>query len=99
MELFCFGTELGNSIAKKTTIRSQLIVKIKKYGKLTYALIGMIVPFWNELDYIGIDAYFPLSDAVTPTVAELKAWKVHILKNGQTNNTLNLPHHEAAKEP
>jgi hypothetical protein len=39
-------------------------------------LIGMIVPFWNELDYIGIDAYFPLSDAVTPTVAEPKLGKL-----------------------
>jgi hypothetical protein len=53
-------------------------------------LIGMIltkVPFWNELDYIGIDAYFPLSDAVTPTVAELKINGKFIyiyFKNGQT---------------
>jgi hypothetical protein len=39
------------------------------------------VPFWNELDYIGIDAYFPLSDATTPSVLELNdAWQQHIKK-------------------
>jgi hypothetical protein len=55
-------------------------------------LIGMIltkVPFWNELDYIGIDAYFPLSDAVTPTVAELKKWKAHILKMDKLQTKIN----------
>jgi hypothetical protein len=28
----------------------------------------ILIKFWNELDYIGIDAYFPLSDATTPSV-------------------------------
>jgi hypothetical protein len=31
MELFCFGTELGNAIAKRPQYWSQLIVKIRKY--------------------------------------------------------------------
>jgi hypothetical protein len=36
---------------------------------------------FNELDYIGIDAYFPLSDATTPSVLELNdAWQQHIKK-------------------
>jgi hypothetical protein len=60
MELFCFGTELGNAIAKRPQYWSQLIVKIRKYtGKLTYAANWDDfdkVPFWKELDYIGIDA-------------------------------------------
>ena len=95
MELFCFGTELGNSIAKRPQYWSQLIVKIKKIytGKLTYAANWDDfdkVPFWNELDYIGIDAYFPLSDAVTPTVAELnKAWKEHIQKMDKLQAKIN----------
>lgn len=86
IELFCFGTELGNAIAKRPQYWSDLIVKIRKIysGKLTYAANWDDfdkVPFWNELDFIGIDAYFPLSNAVTPTVAELnKAWQEHILK-------------------
>ena len=32
----------------------------------------------GEVDFIGIDAYFPLSDKKTPTVAELEiGWKSH----------------------
>jgi homoserine trans-succinylase len=38
------------------------------------------VPFWNELDYIGIDAYFPLSDATTHRCWNLDAWQQHIKK-------------------
>jgi len=86
IELFCFGTELGNSVAKRPEYWLQLIHKIKKLytGKLTYAANWDDfdkVPFWDELDYIGIDAYFPLSDATTPAVADLnEAWQQHILK-------------------
>jgi hypothetical protein len=58
-------------------------------GKLTYAANWDDfdkVPFWKELDYIGIDAYFPLSDAATTK------WKSSIklgsstLQNGQTTS-------------
>jgi hypothetical protein len=95
MELFCFGTELGNAIAKRPQYWSQLIVKIRKIytGKLTYAANWDDfdkVPFWKELDYIGIDAYFPLSDAITPTVPNLnKAWKAHILKMDKLQAKIN----------
>jgi hypothetical protein len=51
-------------------------------GKLTYAANWneyIKTPFWNELDYIGIDAYFPVSDLKTPSVEDcilgLKPWK------------------------
>lgn len=86
IEVFCFGTELGNSVAKRPEYWNQLITKIKNIykGKLTYAANWDDfdkVPFWNQLDYIGIDAYFPLSDAANPTVDELTlAWKKHIEK-------------------
>ena len=47
-------------------------------GKLTYAANWdnyQNVPFWKELDYIGVDAYFPLSDAEVPTEGQLtKGW-------------------------
>jgi hypothetical protein len=95
IELFCFGTELGNSVAKRPEYWSQLIRKIKKIytGKLTYAANWDDfdkVPFWDELDYIGIDAYFPLSDATTPTVADLnKAWQKHIQKMEQLQTKTN----------
>ena len=37
--------------------------------------------FSNQLNYIGIDAYLPLSEAITPTVAEYnKSWQKHTVK-------------------
>lgn len=115
IELFCFGTELGNSVAKRPEYWLQLIQKIKKIysGKLTYAANWDDfdkVPFWNELDYIGIDAYFPLSDAKTPAVADLnEAWQQYILKmekmQAKTNKKILFTEFgyrnadQAAKEP
>jgi hypothetical protein len=115
IELFCFGTELGNAVAKRPKYWSQLIQKIKKIytGKLTYAANWddfEKVPFWNELDFIGIDAYFPLSDSKTPSVAEMnESWKKHIIKmeklQAQTNKKILFTEFgyrnsdQAAKEP
>jgi hypothetical protein len=31
------------------------------------------VSFWNQLDYVGVDVYAPLSDAANPTLADLVA--------------------------
>jgi hypothetical protein len=78
-----FRNRIRNAVAKDKW--SQLIKKIKKStSKLTYAANWDDfdkVPFWNELDYIGIDAYFPLSNATTPSVLELNdAWQQHIKK-------------------
>ncbi len=85
IELFCLGTELRNSIAKRSQFWLQLIKKIRGIysGNLTYAANWddyEKVPFWDKMDYIGIDAYFPLSKSKTPSINELKSsWKVHIL--------------------
>lgn len=81
--LFCMGTELQNFVADRPEFWSALIVAIKKvyHGKITYAAnwdAYVNIPFWEEIDYIGVDAYFPLSDAKTPEVHSLEeAWKPH----------------------
>ncbi|MCW2118775.1 glycoside hydrolase family 113 [Flavobacterium sp. 7A] len=86
VDLFCFGTELRNPIAKRPAFWMQLIAKIKKIytGKLTYAANWDdfdSVPFWRQMDYIGIDGYFPLSDKENPSVEELETgWKKHLSK-------------------
>ena len=37
------------------------------------------VPFWSELDYVGVEAFFPLSSSPNPREAELAAgWKAHV---------------------
>ncbi len=50
-------------------------------GWLTYAAnwdAYQAVPWWDDLDYIGIDAYFPLTADADPTLAQLTAaWAGH----------------------
>ncbi|MBC8044834.1 MAG: hypothetical protein IAF08_15455 [Rhizobacter sp.] len=85
IELFCVGTEYR----KATTLRPQfwksLIAKVRAVykGKLTYAANWdeyEDIAFWSDLDYIGINAYFPLVDSDTPSVTMLlAAWKVPAL--------------------
>jgi Protein of unknown function (DUF3775) len=81
IELFCLGTELEFAVTHRSAYWLELIQAIRKVykGKLTYAANWNEfekVSFWPQLDYIGIDAYFPLSEAATPSVNELvKAWQ------------------------
>ena len=82
-DVFCIGTELEKFVANRPVYWKSLIQKIKKVysGELTYAANWdefKRVPFWSELDFIGIDAYFPLSDKKTPTVLDFeKGWQPH----------------------
>lgn len=84
VELFCLGTELKNPIAERPEFFRNLIRDIKQVytGKLTYAANWDDydrVPFWEELDYIGVNAYCPLTDSSTPDVKELdRKWKPYI---------------------
>lgn len=81
VDLFCIGTEFRTSIQQRPAFWFSLIKKIRTAfsGKLTYSANWddwQHVPFWNELDFIGLSGYFPLVEADTPKVAELKAaWK------------------------
>ncbi|MGH7884876.1 MAG: glycoside hydrolase family 113, partial [Thermodesulfobacteriota bacterium] len=75
VELFVIGTELVGLVKYKSHWE-KLIQGIRTVykGKLTYAAEGRKaknVPFWESLDYIGIDAYFPLSNKINPTLDEL----------------------------
>ncbi len=80
-DLFCIGTEFNRAISKRPAYWHDLVQKIKeKYqGKLTYSANWDDwdrVPFWADLDYIGLGGYFPLVEAQTPSVEALKtAWK------------------------
>lgn len=82
-EIFCIGTELETFIKHRPDYWRNLIQEIKTIykGKLTYAANWdefKRTPFWGELDFIGIDAYFPVSNEQTPTVADCKAgWQKH----------------------
>lgn len=79
--IFCIGTELEQFVKNRPEYWKKLIKKIRDVykGKLTYAANWDEYPrttFWEDLDFIGIDAYFPLSDARTPSVEQLqKGWQ------------------------
>ncbi|KJJ84322.1 conserved hypothetical protein, secreted [Candidatus Omnitrophus magneticus] len=89
VDLFCIGTELSFTTQKDSLWRTEIIKKVRDVypGKIVYAANWddyKDVKFWDDLDYIGIDAYFPLSSNTNPTLSELKngwiKWKKEIEK-------------------
>ncbi|WP_420551838.1 glycoside hydrolase family 113 [Tenacibaculum aiptasiae] len=82
-DVFCIGTELENFVINRPEFWNKLIKEVRKVykGKLTYAANWdefKRVPFWKDIDYIGIDAYFPLSEKKSPTLEEFeKGWEPH----------------------
>lgn len=96
VELFCIGTEIRNVAKKRPQFWCQLIKKIKAdyKGKLTYAANWdnyKNIDFWDELDYIGIDSYFPLSEEKIPNKKYLiEQWqpkKKELEKYSETHHT------------
>ncbi len=76
-DILCIGTELGAVVKARPQYWQGLITAVKKIfsGKITYAANWndyADFPFWEQLDYIGVDAYFPLSEKATPSNENLK---------------------------
>ena len=83
--LFCVGTEFTKLTKEKPLFWKNLIADIRSFypGELTYAANWYQefehISFWKDLDYIGIQAYFPLTKNRNPSVAEIKkGWKPHL---------------------
>ena len=82
-EILCIGTELEQFVVSRPQFWNNLIREIKTVfkGKLTYAANWdefKRTPFWDDMDYIGVDAYFPVSNSQTPTLEEcLEGWAKH----------------------
>jgi hypothetical protein len=93
-ELFCIGTELNSFVSARPEFWNTLIIETKKIykGKITYAENWdklEAVSFWNKLDFIGVDAYFPVSEKQTPTLKECKkGWEkwFSVIKNLSEKN-------------
>ena len=81
VEAFCIGTEYRRAAVQREEYFRSLIKKIRAIykGKITYAANWdnyENVKFWDDLDFIGIDAYFPLLNEANPsTAAIVEAWK------------------------
>lgn len=82
--LFVIGTELKSMSSDTDPWRSVIdAVRGQFYGPLTYAANWdevSQVQFWDELDMIGVDAYYPLaSDGEAPTAEGLAAaWQPNV---------------------
>ncbi len=81
----CIGTELQTTAVQREQDWRQLIAEIRQvyHGQLTYAANWFEafeqIQFWDALDFIGIQAYFPLSTELSPTIEQLKAgWQPYI---------------------
>lgn len=77
VEIFCIGTEWGKFVEERPEFWEKLTQEVKAIysGKLTYAANWdeyKKVKFWKELDYIGVDAYFPLVEEKTPNKDNIK---------------------------
>ncbi|WP_394748823.1 glycoside hydrolase family 113 [Spongiimicrobium salis] len=85
VELLCIGTELKTSLQQQPQKWLDLITEIRAIypGKLTYAAnwdaMADFPEFWSALDYIGVQAYFPLTKNSNPDLEEIKqGWTKHI---------------------
>jgi hypothetical protein len=72
-------------------------------GPLTYAALAFSsgdaewsewqnVRFWDRLDYVGMDVYFPLTKQPDPSVGELQqAWRQHVANIEAFQRSVNKP--------
>jgi len=71
IDLFCIGTELVETTLQKPDDWKRLILKIRNvyHGPIVYASNWgkefEQIAFWSELDYIGLDNYYPVRDVAT----------------------------------
>ena len=81
VELFCIGTELKFASTKTVFWQDEIIPQIRKIykGELIYAANWdeyKNISFWSELDYVGIDAFFSLTQKQNPEYEEIEAsWR------------------------
>jgi len=92
VDMLCFGTEYAQLTGSANQASWDAVIAAIRTvytGKLVYAANATYggdefttVSFWDQVDVIGLDAYFPLTNHADPTLAELiAAWSNN--KNGE----------------
>lgn len=83
-DVLVLGTELSRAATARPAFWRALADSARRVydGKLTYAANWhdeyTEIDFWDALDYVGIQAYFPLTENADPSVDALRArWKHH----------------------
>ncbi len=91
---YCVGIEL--SATEKRTDQWRAVVKSVRSlysGPITYAANGgdeTRLAWWDSVDFIGVDAYYPLTNKNNPTIAELKSgWIPRITALGKLASKWN----------
>ncbi len=77
VDLFCIGTEYRNAVVDRKKFWVALIKEVRGIynGPITYASNWdnyEAVTFWDHLDFIGVDTYFPLSSEKNVSLDKLK---------------------------
>ncbi|MCG6928166.1 MAG: hypothetical protein LJF30_23020 [Acidobacteria bacterium] len=77
-DMFCVGRELDSSMVQREADWRRLIARIRDEfdGPLVYSANFDSwdgIQLWDALDFIGVSAYFPLSDRADPSLGELEA--------------------------
>jgi hypothetical protein len=93
--MLCIATELDSFVKERPEYWKNLIAEIRSIykGKLTYAANWdsyKNISFWDDLDYIGVDAYFPLSEEKTPCLQTINdswtKWKLEMSTLSRKHN-------------
>jgi hypothetical protein len=77
-DMFCIGVEM-EGVSRRTTEWRQVAANVRaRYaGPIVYSANWggeeARITWWDAVDYIGVDAYYELSDVNNPTLAALKA--------------------------
>ena len=97
VEQFAVGTELVGTSGREADWR-RVVSDVRGLfsGPITYASnhsgeeTG--IQWWDAVDYIGVDAYYPLTNEDDPTLAELKAaWAIPTLTLENLSKQYNRP--------
>jgi hypothetical protein len=94
LPLFCIGTEVDQWVRKRPEYWRGLIKAIRSvyHGDLVYACnwgSEKTLPIWNDLNYIGVDMYGPVSHEATPSMDTLNAsWKKYKAHFKQVSDSL-----------
>ena len=98
MDLFSVGVEFAQATLSHEDDWRDIIRKVRKLysGHLTYSANWgdefENVGFWDELDYIGLNCYYPLTKDADPSDAEMKSNFKKVLKKArQISETYNKP--------
>ena len=98
VEFYCIGTELTATTAVHSDLWIDVIKAVRDVykGPITYAAHWdgeyLDIPFWDELDYAGVNPYFPLSDEIKPSLEDIKeGWESWALQIEEWQQKINKP--------